>query len=307
MARALPARLLSALVGAARALVVFLRNTALTVAGASRLFVSARAFDHAASISFFALLSVAPFLILVIAAAGYIAVLAGPQSGRVEGMIGEITSLIQGFTPVEDEHVRQVVHSLIAQRGRFGLVGALVMLLGASMVFGALEHAVEDIFHVDRRRRFLVSRAVFSVVLVATGCAVFLLHYGMTLADSFMMAARGVTLDEWLRESPLLDAALTYFPVPIGFLAALYVPGIARARFRNALAGAAVFFVLWEVAREGYGWYVEHVARFGLLYGSLATPILLILWTFYSANILLFALAWVATLETRECPASSGV
>ena len=307
MARALPARLASALLVAARAVFGFLRSTGRTLVGASRLYVSARAFDHAASISFFALLSVAPFLILVIAAAGYLATMAGPQSGRVEGMIGEITGVLQGFTPVGDEQVRGVVHSLIAQRGRFGLVGALVMLLGASMVFGALEHAVSDIFAVTERRRFLVSRALFSVVLVATGCSVFLLHYGMTLADSFMMAARGMTFDEWLRESSLLDAALTYLPVPIGFLAALYVPGLARARLRNALAGAAVFFVLWEVAREGYGWYVEHVARFGLLYGSLATPLLLILWTFYSANIMLFAFSWVATLQSRECPDDSGV
>jgi membrane protein len=171
------------------------------------------------------------------------------------------------------------------------------MLLGASMVFGAIEHAIEDVFAVRARRRFLISRAVFSVVLVASGSAVFLLHYAMTLGDSFLLAVRGVTLDEFLRESALLDAALTYLPVPVGFLAVLYAPGVARVPLRRALAGAAVFFVLWEVAREGYSWYVEHVARFGLLYGSLATPIVLILWTFYAANILLFSLSCVAALD----------
>ena len=276
------------------------RSIGTCLRGGGRIFLDSHAFDHAASISFFALLSTAPLLILVVAAAGYLAVLAGPSSSIVDGLVNEITGVLQEFAPVQGDKVRSVISALIEHRHKFGLFGGLVMLLGASMVFGALEHAMHDIFRVPRRRRFLASRAIFSVVLVATGCAVFLAHYAMTLADSLLLAFQGQTLDEWLRESALLDAALTYLPVPVGFLAALYAPGVARVRLRHALAGAAVFFVMWEVVREGFAYYVTNVARFGVLYGSLATPILLTLWIFYSANILLFAFACTAAASGRS-------
>lgn len=266
---------------------------------AVRIWLDSRAFDHAASLSFFSLLSVAPFLILVVSAAGYLAVLIGPSSQEMEGMIQDVTSFLQNWTPVEGETVRSILQTLVNRRGHFGLFGGLVMLFGASMVFGALEHAMSDIFALTRRRRFLVSRAVFSVILIATGSFVFLLHYAMTLADSFLMARQGHTLVHWLRHSEVVDAVFTYLPVPCGFIAALYAPGIVRVRFSYGLAGAMVFFVLWETARMAYSAYVTSLAEFGVLYGSLATPILLILWMFYSANIFLFALCFVSALDRK--------
>lgn len=265
-----------------------------------RIWLESHAFDHAASISFFALLSVAPFLILVVSAAGYVAVLMGPASELMEGMIREVTAFLQKWTPVEGDTVRDIVKKLVRRRGQFGIFGGLVMLFGASMVFGALEHAMSDIFALRKRRRFLVSRAIFSVVLIATGSFIFLLHYAMTLADSFLLAREGHTLVQWLRHSEAVDMIVTYLPVPLGFLASLYAPGIVRARITHALVGAAVFFVLWEVARNGYAWYVTSLAEFGVLYGSLATPMLLILWMFYSANILLFAMACVSALDRQS-------
>ncbi|MBM4397264.1 MAG: YihY/virulence factor BrkB family protein [Deltaproteobacteria bacterium] len=282
---------------AARACWAGLRTSARMIRDGGRIYLDAHAFDHAASISFFTLLSVTPFLILVASAAGYLAVMFGPE--YTAGIVGEITGTFQGFMPAVGDEIRSIVSALIENRGRFGLVGGVVMLLGASMVFGALEHATSEVFGTGSKRRFIVSRAVFSVLLIASGAAVFLLHYAMTIADSFMLAWQGQTFDQWARESPALDAALTWIPVPIGFLAALYGPGIVRVRPGPALAGAAVFFLLWEVAREVYSYYVTNVAQYGVLYGSLATPILLILWTFYSANILLFAFACVAALTTR--------
>ena len=94
----------------------------------------------------------------------------------------------------------------------------------------------------------------------------------------------------------LLDLLLTGLPVPLTFLAILHAPGLVRPRFFHALAGAVLFFLLWETARGAYAFYVTKIAKFGVLYGSLATPLLLILWTFYAMNILLLAMCFTAVL-----------
>lgn len=270
------------------------------VAGMKR-FIEVRGLDHAASISFFALLSFAPLAILVASAAGYLAVMAGPETS--ENVVAEIAEALQDLLPVQTDQIRQVVMTLIANRGKFGIVGAIVMLLSATMVFGAIEHAMGHIFDIQGRRRFIASRMLFSVLIVAIGCVLFVIHYALTLADSIMLATRGVTLDVFLRESAFVDMVLTYLPVPVGFIVAVYIFGPARVPFRHLVVGAVIFFTLWEAAREGYGWYVERVARFGLLYGSLATPIILILWTFYSATVFLFSSCCVAVLSrVKDAP-----
>jgi membrane protein len=264
------------------------------------LFLDTNAFDHAASISFFALLSLAPLLILLVSAAGYLAAFLGPESTFLEQAVARLTQAARHFAPVEGERIREIVEILVARRGRFGLFGLVVMVLGASMVFGAIEHALQELFAVARPRRFLVSRAVFSILLIAGGLSFLLLHSGLTLADSLIQAWDGRTLDEIANQSFVIQILLQYVPVPLGFLMVVYAPGLVRPAFRHAATGAVAFFVLWEFAREAFSFYVTSVASFGVLYGSLASPILLILWTFYAANLLLISVALVAVLGSEN-------
>ncbi len=268
----------------------------------ARRFLDARAFDHAASLSFFALLSLAPMVVLLVSAAGYIAHFLGPESVQIDAVIGRLTQWAQRFSPVEGERVESVVQALIARRGQIGLWGTGVLILGASMVFGALEHAMKDIFVVKRNRRYLVSRVIFSVVLIAVVVVMFVAQHALMAADSLLVAWEGRTLDQVLRDSVLLDTVLAWLPVPLAFLAILHAPGVVRPRFLHALAGALLFLVLWELARGAYAFYVTRIAGFGVLYGSLAAPLLLILWTFYAMNILLLAMCFTAVLPRPRGP-----
>lgn len=268
----------------------------------ARRFLDARAFDHAASLSFFALLSLAPMVVLLVSAAGYIAHFLGPESVQIDAVIGRLTQWAQRFSPVEGERVESVVQALIARRGQIGLWGTGVLILGASMVFGALEHAMKDIFVVERNRRYLVSRVIFSVVLIAVVVVMFVAQHALMAADSLLVAWEGRTLDQVLRDSVLLDTVLAWLPVPLAFLAILHAPGVVRPRFLHALAGALLFLVLWELARGAYAFYVTRIAGFGVLYGSLAAPLLLILWTFYAMNILLLAMCFTAVLPRPRGP-----
>lgn len=283
-------------------MVLILRNTAkmlrLLYLSAVRYF-SARGLDHAASLSFYFLLSLAPFMVLLVSAMGYVATVLGPSAAPVDDATRWITLNLQRFFPVESDTVSEIVSGLIARRSSFGLVGGVVMLFGASMVFGAIEHALRDVFGIVERRRFLVSRAVFSILLAATGLVILITLNVVTIVESYLAAWPGHTLTDWLRSVTLLDHVLKWLPIPIGFLAVLYAPGVVKVRFGHALAGAGLFFALWEAVRLAYGAYVTSVARFGVLYGSFATPVLLILWVFYTANVLLFCLSFVAVLGDR--------
>jgi membrane protein len=54
-------------------------------------------------------------------------------------------------------------------------------------------------------------------------------------------------------------------------------------RWSGVLPGAVVATILWLVATLGFGWYVRHLGNYNVLYGSLATVILLLVWMYVLA------------------------
>ena len=55
-----------------------------------------------------------------------------------------------------------------------------------------------------------------------------------------------------------------------------------------ALQATFVASILWEVAKQLFGWYILHLGRFSVLYGSLATLAIFLVWIYYTAAIFLF-------------------
>jgi membrane protein len=267
---------------------------------AGRLFYDSRGFDHAAAISFYFILSLAPFLVLLVSAVGYLAANLGQDPAALNQFIDKLSASVRTYIPVESETVRGIVDYLISRKVSFGIAGTAVLVLGASAVFGALENATADIFRDGRRRTYIMSRLIFTVGIATAGLLGFMLYNAVTLVQSFLDARIGSSFIEGLLSTSAFKFLFEWIPVPIGFLIVLYGTGIARPRFVDALRGAALYFLLWTVVREAYGHYVTQVANYNLLYGSLATPILLVLWLFYSALLLIFCLCFTAVTKKPE-------
>ena len=261
---------------------------------AGRLFYGSRGFDHAAAMSFYFILSLAPFVVLLVSATGFMAANMGQDPARLDEMIEKFAVYVRTWIPVESDTVRDIVNYLISRKTSFGLAGTAVLVLGASAIFGAIENATADIFRNGVRRRYIVSRLIFTIGIATAGLLAFMLYNAVTLVQSFVDARIGASVLKTLLDKSSFTVLFEWLPVPAGFLIILYGTGIARPKFRDALRSAALYFVLWTVVREAYGHYVTEVANYSMLYGSLATPILLILWLFYSSLILVYCLCFVA-------------
>ena len=261
---------------------------------AGRLFLDTHGFDHAAAISFYFILSLAPFIILLVSATGYVAGHMGPDSAQMQAIIEKLATNVSTYIPVESATLHSIVDYLISRKVSLGIAGTVILIIGASAIFGAIENASADIFRRGQRRWYLASRLVFVVVLATAGLLGFMLYNAVTLVQSFIdTRLAGSFINQTLNRSTF-RVLFELVPVPIGFLILLYAPGIARPRFAAALRGAILYFLLWTVVREAYAGYVTTISDYSLLYGSLATPILLVLWLFYSALILLYCMCFAA-------------
>jgi len=72
-----------------------------------------------------------------------------------------------------------------------------------------------------------------------------------------------------------------------------------RIRLGPACAGGLLFALLWTIASQLFGYYLRHIAQFSLLYGSLASLAVIVVWFFYAALVLLLCCEFTGVLHRR--------
>jgi len=234
----------------------------------------------AAAIAYYSLLSLIPLLLVLAAIAAFFV---DPQ-----WVVAQATHYLGGYlphgrTPIDDT----VRHALAAARSR-GWLFALPLLWTGSLVFGALDRAINVALDRPGRAGFLrrlalrlamlsVLTALFAIALTAP----LLLQY---IASRWMPAAAGG--GPWLIEVPLalLPAALLWLAL---LLAYRFVPR-EPPPWGRAARGAAVATALFYLARPLFVGYVERLGHYNLVYGSLAGIVVAMLWSWLFSMIVLY-------------------
>jgi membrane protein len=62
-----------------------------------------------------------------------------------------------------------------------------------------------------------------------------------------------------------------------------------KIKLRHRLVSAVIFCILWIVARQLFSVYISHITEVNVLYGSLSSVIVILMWIFYSSLALLFS------------------
>lgn len=254
---------------------------------------------HAAATSYFAILSFLPFLILVLSCLGFVLAALGSSPEAERELLEGILQNARQVLPFLDEGLKDRLREIIGAREAFGIVGAVVLLFTSSLVFGAIEDALAAVFNGTRTRHVVVSKLVFLVFLGALGLFAVIGHYVLVLVDTVIAAGGGNPIVDRLYSSPAVGLLLTYAGAGIGFGVLVRYFSTTRLSLPHVAAGATLFFLLWELALQAFTLYVEHIARFNLLYGSVSTAMVLIVWVFYTACIFLYCAEVVKLLSAE--------
>ena len=246
--------------------------------------------DVAGAVTFFALLSLFPFLLFAVALAGLI--MAPQQAGQLVQQLGQVAP--PEVTKILGDRLQEVAAS-----GSGGLlsVGALIALWTTTTGVTSLMRAFNTAYGVEESRGVIKQRliAVLAVVLSAVV---------MLAAGAIMVAlpALGGFLEDWFGAAGATAIRWLRFPVA-GVLvmllwAVLYVvlPN-AQQRFRFITFGSVVGVVIWLLASAGFSLYVSHLGKFATTYGALGGVIVLLLWMWITAQALLLGAEMNAILE----------
>jgi membrane protein len=241
-----------------------------------------------------------PFAIFVVALSGFMASwlgIADPGS-RIIGAIGNsLPSNLIG--PVKD----QLELALADTQPQLLSLGAVVTLYAATGGIDTLMKAMNRAYGVTETRPMIMRIGLAALLTFLGGVAVFC---------SFVAVVGGTLVTQRLIDTiglgqvwPVLS--LLRWPIAFALLVAAvaallrYAPNF-RTPWRTAALAAAAFAVVWLAVTYGFGLYVARFASFGATYGALASVIVLMLWFYLTAFVVLGAAELAALMARPHAP-----
>lgn len=248
------------------------------------------AFDiatRAAAIAYYGLLSLFPMLLFLVFLTSQFL-----ESEAARDALNE--SLVQ-LLPAAAETVQQIIDQTLDMRGSIGLIGGVGLLWSASTLFNALSKSLNVIWSVEPRpfwrRRIVAAVSVLSIGLLFTISLVLSALAVIPSSDD------GTVISQWLNLSVGLLVTTLLF-----WLVYQLIPNAAEDP-RATLGGGILAALLWQAARTVFGAYLASgITNYGAVYGSLASVIALVLWTYLSALILFIGALFSSSLGKEFWP-----
>jgi len=263
--------------------------------------------DWSAALTYYAVLSIFPGVIVFVALLG----LFGQGADTVDklinivGDIGVPQSALNSLRgPIED-----VVNQQGSKAGLALVLGVAGALWSASGYIGAFIRAMNAIYDVREGRKFYILRPL--QILITVVCVLLLTAITLALVTSGGIAkAVGDALG--LGQAVVTTWNIAKWPVIVIIvsliIAGLYhvAPNVKQPRFRWFSPGGFLALVLWVIASAAFGFYVANFGSYNKTYGSLGAVITFLIWMWITNNVLLLGAEVNAELE-RERELQAGL
>jgi membrane protein len=257
--------------------------------------------DDAAGLTYYALLSLFPVLLVGVSLLG----LFGAES-LVPRAATYLTTA--GAPRVTVDAVTRALDSAQQQRGTAltALIASLAtMLYGASNAFGAAGRALNRIWRVEEGRPFVKHKlqdVAWTIVILLLVLVTFVLVFlgGSLAGDVLGLVGLGETAADIWRivrwPGALLSAMLVYAVV---YYAA---PNVEIRHWRFITPGAVSGVLVWIVASIGFFVYVSSFSTYSATYGAFAAMVILLVWMWVSNIALLYGAELNAVVDLRRAP-----
>jgi membrane protein len=240
-----------------------------------------------AALAYYTMFSIAPLLLIVISIAG---LLFGDQAARgeifsqLEGVLGVPGALaVQGLL----ESVRKPTESVTAT-----VFGVVLLLIGATSVFGELQDALDRIWRAPVRAGQSGFWGLIRARLLSVGM---ILGIGFLLMVSLVASAALAALRKWwgpvfsdwaAAAASIIELGSSFLVITVVFAMIYKIVPRVRIDWKDVWIGAAVTSLLFTVGKFLIGVYI---GRSGIAsgFGAAASLVVVLVWVYYSAQIFL--------------------
>jgi membrane protein len=260
-------------------------------------FIEDDALSRGAAMAFYAVTSLAPILLIVVAVAG----IAFGQDAAQNAVADQLTNLMGRQSA---EMLENAIKS--ASNKSTGtiatVIGLATVIVSASGVFGEMQSALNAIWKVvpvgTPVSRLIRARAASLGLVAALG---FLLL--VSLVVSAGISALSQIINAYLPFGAIilstLNAAISFVMISVLFSAIYKVLPDRRLEWRDVLVGAIATAVLFTVGKSLIGWYLGTTAV-ASSYGAAGTLLIVLLWVYYSSEIFLLGAEFTRAYSIRH-------
>jgi membrane protein len=260
-------------------------------------FIDDEALTRGASMAFYAVVSLAPILLIVVAIAGLVF---GEEAAR-NALAGQFEALMgqQSAALLQDA----IKNAGVKSSGEFAaVVGVVTLIVTASGVFGEMQTALNTIWKVSPQgttvSRLIRARAISLGLVAALG---FLLL--VSLVVSAAITALGDYSNAYLPFGKLIvsavNAVASFALIALLFAAIYKVLPDKRLEWRDVIIGAIATSVLFAIGKSFIGWYLGSTAV-ASTYGAAGALMLVLLWVYYSSQIFLLGAEFTKAYTNRH-------
>lgn len=245
-----------------------------------------KAMSLSAALAYYSIFSMAPLIVITMGLAGLLlgdTAISGQLSTEMKGYIGSKAA----------EAVETMVQSAAkpAQGATATIVGFVLLLFGASGVFGQLKQALNTIWKAKPNSGTGLKAMILEKFL----------NFGMVLAIGFLLltslllSAGLAAFSHWIEAILILPAIVwtaLAFIISFATVATLFallfqvLPDV-DLRWRDVWLGAVFTALFFEIGKTALGWYLGRESTVNA-YGAAGSVVLLLLWVYYASGIFLF-------------------
>lgn len=259
----------------------------ITFRTALKTFIAENYIRYSASLSYYAIFSLAPLLIITISLCGYFF---GRQA--MEGKIfSEIRTIVGDVVAMQ---IQQMIQHIVSAQDSFVVkaIGVIAIVLGITGVFTEVQNSINRIWNLKAkpkldRGKYLIKRAISFAIFSIIGFMLVL-----SLIINWLIDIFGNYLVHFFAGASVYMVFAINRVVVIAIVAILftfmfkYLPD-GKVKWKDAIRGAVFTSIFFMLGKAGIGYYLgySHIAS---MYGAAGSLVVLLLWTYYSSVIIYF-------------------
>ena len=253
-----------------------------------------------AALAYFTMVSLAPLLLVVVAGVGFFL---GEGAVRTE-IVSQVGQVVGGDGA---QFVDSMISSLSVPSNNLlaALIALVTALLAALGVFVQLQSSLNRIWRVQLKPKagikgLIMTRVVSFLLMLGVG----LLLLGLLVLNSILPAILAVVnnLLPVAEHFPLLRAlnlGLTFGVLVLLFAMIYRLLPDAQIQWRDVWVGAAVTALLFTLGQLVLGIYFSY-STVGSAYGAAGSFVVILVWVYYSAQILMLGAEFTAVFAERS-------
>lgn len=238
----------------------------------------------AGGLAFSLFVCIIPFILIIFSLLGNF-LDSGDIQFQIDTLIDTIIPYSQ-YSSYAKEIIFSRINEVIEYKTVAGVVGITGLLFAASGLFSSMRTILNNVFAVDTDVHFIIAKLWdFALVLM-----VIILFFAATITMPLMDVLRQ-SANKWKILSFMQSGIFEYFLfsslslllIFIIFTVLYITVPIKKLSRRATIISALWAAVLWEGAKQIFGYYIYNFSSFGKIYGTYALVVVLAFWIYYSS------------------------